>query len=67
MPTVTFVSTPFQSLSLRRRESLGIDAPMLWVPHPMMTLNQDEIEALADKIMPAVIGTLVSQGKPALE
>ena len=65
MPTVTFVSTAFESLSLRRRESLGVDAPMLWVPHPMMTLTQDEIEALADRILPEVISNLVAQDKPA--
>jgi len=67
VPTVTFVSTAFQSLSLRRRESLGVEAPMLWVPHPMMTLTQQEIENLAENILPQVIDALVQPGQPALE
>lgn len=65
MPTVTFISTAFQSLSLRRRESLGVEAPMVWVPHPMMTLTQQEIETLADNILPQVIAALVQSDQPA--
>jgi hypothetical protein len=59
---VTFVSPPFRTLALRRRESLGLPGlPVVWVVHPMMNLTSDQIEALADKVLPDVIAAVVAQ------
>jgi hypothetical protein len=62
IPTVTFVSPPFRTLALRRRESLGLpDLAVVWVVHPMMNLTPAHIETLADKVLPDVIGAVVAQ------
>jgi hypothetical protein len=62
MPTVTFVSPPFRTLALRRRESLGLpDLAVVWVVHPMMNLNAAQIESLADNVLPDVIDALVDK------
>ena len=62
IPTVTFVSPPFRTLALRRRESLGLpDLAVVWVVHPMMNLTPPQIETLADNVLPDVIGAVVAQ------
>jgi len=60
IPTVTFVSPPFRTLAMRRRESQGLpDLAVVWVVHPMMNLTPPQIETLADNVLPDVIGALV--------
>lgn len=56
VPAITFVSPPFRTLALRRREAQGVpDLPIAWVVHPMMNLLPDEIEALADRVLMDVV------------
>jgi len=63
VPTVTFVSPPFRTLGLRRRESQGVpELPIAWVVHPMMNLLPDEIEALAERILPDVLNAVRLEG-----
>jgi len=59
VPTATCISPPFKTMSLRRRESLGMEVPLIWVVHPMMTLGPAEVEALADRILPDVVQAYV--------
>ena len=60
IPTVTFVSPPFRTLAMRRRESQGLpDLAVVWVVHPMMNLTPPQIETLADNVLPNVIDALV--------
>jgi hypothetical protein len=64
---VTLVSPPFRTLAFRRRESLGLpELPVVWVVHPMMNLSSAEVEALADRILPEVIGSLVTEPQPVV-
>ena len=65
MPAVCFVSPAFRALALRRREALAIEAPMIWTVHPMMTLTQAEVEALADRVLPDVIQALTVAAQSA--
>ena len=49
-------------MALRRRESQGMpDVPLVWVVHPMMNLLPDQIEALAERIMPDVIDSVAGR------
>ena len=62
--TATFVSTPFRTLGLKRKEALGVpQAQLIWVPHPMMNLLPPAIEDLADQILADVIESFVSRLK----
>ena len=66
IPTVTFVSPPFRTLAMRRRESLGLpDLAVVWVAHPMMNLTPAQVETLADNVLPDVIGAVVAQPQVA--
>lgn len=51
-------------MSLRRRESLNMAVPLIWVVHPMMTLTPAEVEALADRILPDVVQAYVRAAQP---
>jgi hypothetical protein len=60
IPTVTFCTTPFRTLVQTRRATLGLpDLPVVFLPHPMMTRTQAQLEALADKVMDEVVAGLL--------
>ena len=55
IPTVTFCTHPFRTLSTARKKALGLpDLPIVYLPHPMMTRNAAEIETFADEVMDEV-------------
>ena len=54
---------PFQTLSFRRRESLGLASlPVLFLPHPMMTRTPAEIEEIAEAMYALVAQAVVAVG-----
>lgn len=62
VPTVTFCTHPFRTLAQVRRETLGLpDLPIIFLPHPMMTKTQAEIEQLADQVFQEVLQKLTEQ------
>ncbi len=62
VPTVTFCTVPFKGLSTVRRTSLGLpDLPLIFLPHPMMTKTQAEVEQLADGVLDEVVQYLTGQ------
>jgi hypothetical protein len=62
VPTVTFSTSPFRTLADKRRSALGLaDLPLVFLPHPLATRSQDEIEAMADRAVGEVARMLVEQ------
>ncbi len=62
VPTVTFCTVPFKTLATVRRETLGLpDMPIVFLPHPMMTKSQGEIEQLAEQFLEEVVQKLTEQ------
>jgi len=54
------VTPPFRTLADGRRKALGLaELPVVFVPHPMMTRTQDEIEELADQVLSDVVRVLL--------
>jgi len=62
IPTVTFCTTPFRTLSQTRRATLGVpDLPIIFLPHPMMNKTKEEIEVIADQVLQEAIDGLTRQ------
>ncbi|HYF18440.1 MAG TPA: hypothetical protein VEA40_11285 [Ramlibacter sp.] len=62
VPTVTFCTHPFRTLSTVRKEALGLPAlPIVWLPHPMMTRSPAEIEQFADQVLDEVVRILTQE------
>lgn len=56
VPTVTVVTSQFESLAKSAARSLGYpDLPMVVVPHPFETLPDDEILRTAEQKLPELI------------
>jgi hypothetical protein len=59
---VTLVTTPFRVLAEKRWQSLGVDdLPILFFPHPLATRSNDDIERLADSMLPEVRRMLLAK------
>ena len=59
VPTVTFCTQPFRTLAQVRRDSLGLpQLPIVFLPHPMMTKSQAEIEGIVDQVFQEVVQKL---------
>ncbi len=62
VPTVTFCTQPFRTLAQVRRDTLGLpQLPIVFLPHPMMTKTQVEIEGLVDQVFQEVVQKLTEQ------
>jgi predicted dienelactone hydrolase len=60
VPTVTFVTSPFRTLANNRRKALGLsDMPVVFLPHPLASRSQDEIEGMADEAIDEVVQVLL--------
>ncbi len=68
IPTVTFCTLPFKGLATVRRSTLGLpDLPLLFLPHPMMTKTQAEVDQLADGVVDEVVQYLTGQTSTSQE
>ena len=68
VPTITFCTHPFRTLSNVRRSSLGLpELPLVFLPHPMMTKTAAEIEQLADQVLAEVVQQLTGAAKSTAE
>lgn len=64
VPTVTVCTHPFRTLATARRDRLGLPAlPIVYLPHPMMTKSEAEIERLVDELMDEVVGMLTEEAR----
>jgi hypothetical protein len=56
VPTVTFVTPPFLTLTKRRLAALHLPAmPVVLLPHPMMTKTAEDIEDIAAQVADEVV------------
>lgn len=61
-PTVTLVSAPFAELVRIEAEALGMpDLRILTVPHPIATLPEADLHAIADDLFDRVIASVVER------
>ena len=62
IPGVGIASSEFQQAAAMQAKTLGFDAAMVFVAHPIQDRSDDELRALADAAMPAILQRLVATG-----
>ena len=55
MPGVFVASTEFEEAAAAQAASLGFDAAAVFVPHPIQDRTDDEMVALADAAVDAIV------------
>ena len=60
LPGVGIASTEFVQAAAMQAHSLGIDPAMVFVAHPIQDRTDDEMRALADAALPAILARLVA-------
>jgi hypothetical protein len=66
IPSVVIVSTEFEALGRAFATSVGApDYPFVVVPHPVATLADAKVRALAERFVDEVVGLLTNDGDPA--
>jgi hypothetical protein len=60
LPTAAVGTEPFVDEALEQARLLGMPAyRMVLVPHPVQLLTAEELDALADEAMPAILSRLL--------
>ena len=60
LPGVGVASSEFVQAAAAQAQSLGFDAAMVFVAHPIQDRSDDEMRALADAAMPGILQRLLS-------
>ena len=60
LPGVGIASTEFVQAAAMQARSLGIDPAMVFVAHPIQDRSDDEMRALADAALPAILQRLLA-------
>ena len=60
LPGVGIASTEFVQAAAMQARSLGIDPAMVFVAHPIQDRSDDELRALADAALPAILQRLLA-------
>ncbi len=60
LPGVGVASSEFVQAAAAQAQSLGFDAAMVFVAHPIQDRSDDEMRALADAALPGIIARLVA-------
>ena len=61
IPAVGIATAPFADEAIEQARRLGMPgARMVYIPHPVQLLTDDELDARADAIFPDVLATLTS-------
>jgi alkanesulfonate monooxygenase SsuD/methylene tetrahydromethanopterin reductase-like flavin-dependent oxidoreductase (luciferase family) len=59
VPMVFVASTEFVEAADAQSRALGADPARVFVPHPIQDRTDDELRALADEAIDAIVATLV--------
>ncbi|MDQ3107321.1 MAG: hypothetical protein M3Q68_05895 [Actinomycetota bacterium] len=58
IPSVFLASTEFVEAAIAQARSIGLDVARVFVPHPIQDRTDDEMRALAEDALPAVLRAL---------
>ncbi|HEX5189693.1 MAG TPA: hypothetical protein VFW16_09140 [Streptosporangiaceae bacterium] len=66
IPAVGVATAPFADEAVEQARLLAMPGcRMLYIPHPVQLLTHAELVALADAVVPSVIGALTDTASPA--
>lgn len=64
IPAVAIATEPFADEAVEQARRLGMpDARVVYIPHPVQLLTDEELTARADAIFPAVLAALTARGR----
>jgi hypothetical protein len=58
IPSVFIASTEFVEAAIAQARALGVDPARVFVPHPIQDRTDDELRALADGAIDAIVAAL---------
>jgi alkanesulfonate monooxygenase SsuD/methylene tetrahydromethanopterin reductase-like flavin-dependent oxidoreductase (luciferase family) len=61
IPSVLVASEEFETAVETQRESLGTMPTVVYVPHPIQSRSDEEMESLADSYFEAILGGLLEK------
>ena len=61
VPMVFIASTEFVDAAEAQSSALGADPASVFAPHPIQDRTDDELRALADAAIDAIVGALIQQ------
>ena len=64
LPGVGIASSGFVQAAAAQAQSLGFDPAMVFVAHPIQDRSDDELRALADQALPAILQRLLASAPP---
>ncbi len=65
IPAVGIATAPFADEAIEQARRLGMPgARMIYIPHPVQLLTDDELDARADAIFPHVLAALTEPAAP---
>lgn len=62
LPTVFVATVEFADGAARQQAALGSDLAAVFVPHPIQDRTDDELRALAERHIEAIVTALTAQG-----
>jgi hypothetical protein len=60
IPGVMVATTAFRDAAAAQGDALGFEPAVIWVPHPIQNRTDDEIRAIADDALEAILDALVA-------
>ena len=61
IPGVMIATAAFREAAAAQSASLGYEPAIVWVPHPIQNRTDDELRAIADEALEAIVEKLVAK------
>jgi len=60
VPSVFVASEEFTSATTAQASALGVDPAVVYLPHPIQSRTDEEIQALAEKVVDSLLAAITS-------
>ena len=64
VPGAMVATTAFEEAAAAQSRSLGFDPAIVWVPHPIQDRTDEELRAIADDALDAILAAITASGAP---
>ena len=62
IPGAMVATTAFEEAAAAQSRSLGFDPAIVWVPHPIQDRTDEELCAIADDALDAILAAITTSG-----
>ena len=62
IPGAMVATTAFEDAAAAQSRSLGFDPAIVWVPHPIQDRTDEELCAIADDALDAILAAITTSG-----